>query len=145
MATAFLRSKFAFQYSKCYNKQHLENSRISTVPFRIAIAGTTLLTGLLATDVFAADNAPSSEPQKKSSNKSEKRAIHTKDKPADHVTVLGHLDQARGRIFPSLGAVSYGIDQRQIQATPQGQNASFSQIMLRMPGVVQDSYGEVHV
>lgn len=145
MATAFLRSKFAPRYSKCYIKQHTANSRVSTVPFWIAIAGTTLLTGLLATDVFAADNAPSGEPQKKISKKSEKRAIQSKDKPAEHVTVMGHLDQARGRIFPGLGAVSYGIDQRQIQATPQGQNASFSQIMLRMPGVVQDSYGEVHV
>jgi len=63
----------------------------------------------------------------------------------EHVTVRGHLDQARGRIAPGLGAVSYGIDQRQIQATPQGQNAAFNQIMLRMPGVVLDSYGEVHV
>ena len=63
----------------------------------------------------------------------------------EHVSVVGHLDQARGRIFPGLGAVSYGIDQRQIQATPQGQNAAFNQIMLRMPGVVLDSYGEVHV
>ncbi|WP_173576713.1 TonB-dependent receptor [Acetobacter fallax] len=69
-------------------------------------------------------------------------------KPGDgteHVRVIARLDQERARIFPGLGAVSYGIDQRQIQATPGGENATFSQIMLRMPGVVQDSYGEVHV
>lgn len=64
---------------------------------------------------------------------------------SEHVQIVGHLDQARGRIFPALGAVSYGIDQRQIQSTPQGENAAFNQIMLRMPGVVLDSYGEVHV
>lgn len=64
---------------------------------------------------------------------------------AEKIAVRGHLDQARGRIAPGLGAVSYGIDQRQIESTPQGQNATFSQIMLRLPGVVQDSYGEIHV
>ncbi|GBQ09896.1 TonB-dependent receptor [Swaminathania salitolerans] len=63
----------------------------------------------------------------------------------EEIRVTAHLDQVRGRIAPSLGAVSYGIDQRQIEATPSGENAAFSQILLRLPGVVMDSYGEVHV
>lgn len=79
--------------------------------------------------------------------------VHVKpSQPADvtrpseeKITVVGKLNQERARIFPDLGAVSYTIGQRQILSTPQGQNAAFNQIMLRMPGVVLDSYGEVHV
>ena len=61
------------------------------------------------------------------------------------VTVTGDLDKARDQIAPSLGAVTYTIGQNQIQAMPQGQNAPFSQVLLRAPGVVADSFGEVHV
>ncbi|AFW02549.1 hypothetical protein BAR24_11155 [Gluconobacter oxydans] len=63
----------------------------------------------------------------------------------EHINVVGHLNRERARIFPGLGAVDYNIDQRQITSTPGGQNAAFSQILLRVPGVVLDSYGEVHV
>lgn len=63
----------------------------------------------------------------------------------ERIDVVGHLNRERARIFPGLGAVDYTIDQRQIAATPQGQNAAFNQILLRVPGVVLDSYGEVHV
>lgn len=63
----------------------------------------------------------------------------------EHINVIGHLNRERARIFPGLGAVDYHIDQHQIGVTPGGQNAAFSQILLRVPGVVLDSYGEVHV
>ena len=68
-----------------------------------------------------------------------------KTAPSEHISVVGHLNSERARIFPGLGAVDYTIDQRQIATTPGGQNAAFSQILLRVPGVVLDSYGEVHV
>jgi outer membrane receptor protein involved in Fe transport len=61
------------------------------------------------------------------------------------VTVTGDLDRARDQIAPSLGAVTYTIGPNQIQVLPQGQNAPFSQVLLRAPGVVADSLGEVHV
>ncbi len=60
-------------------------------------------------------------------------------------TVTADLDKARDRIAPSLGAVTYTIGPNQIQALPQGENAPFSQVLLRAPGVVADSFGEVHV
>ncbi|WP_236646551.1 TonB-dependent receptor [Aristophania vespae] len=48
--------------------------------------------------------------------------------------------------FPSSsGATSYHLTSKDIEALPQGENAAFSQVMLRMPGVVQDGHGEVHV
>jgi hypothetical protein len=61
------------------------------------------------------------------------------------VTVTGDLDRARDQIAPSLGAVTYTIGPNQIQSLPQGENAPFSQVLLRAPGVVADSFGEVHV
>lgn len=62
-----------------------------------------------------------------------------------NVLVTADLDQARDQIAPSLGAVTYSIGQSQIQNTPEGEDASFQQVLLRAPGVVEDSYGQEHV
>ncbi|HUB26293.1 MAG TPA: hypothetical protein VL992_12760, partial [Tepidisphaeraceae bacterium] len=61
------------------------------------------------------------------------------------VVVTGNLDADRALIAPSLGAVTYSIGPRQIEATPQGSDASFQQVLLRAPGVVEDSYGQFHI
>ncbi len=61
------------------------------------------------------------------------------------VVVAADLDASRAQIAPSLGALTYTIGPNQIQSVPQGENAPFSQILLRAPGVVADSFGEVHV
>src|SRR6266404_1133214 len=54
-------------------------------------------------------------------------------------TVVGKLDVAREQIVPELGATVYNIDKEQIQALPQGENASVNQVLLRAPGTAQDS------
>ena len=54
-------------------------------------------------------------------------------------TVMGKLDVAREEIVPELGATVYNIDKAQIQSLPQGENASLNQVLLRVPGVAQDS------
>jgi hypothetical protein len=61
------------------------------------------------------------------------------------VIVTGQLDQARAEIVPYLGATKYSIGQPQIQTESQGANAPFNQVILRAPGVAQDSYGQLHV
>jgi len=61
------------------------------------------------------------------------------------VLVSSNLDQDRDQIAPPLGASTYTIGPNQIEATPSGENASFQQSLLRAPGVVEDSYGQVHV
>ncbi|WP_233140543.1 TonB-dependent receptor [Acetobacter sp. DsW_063] len=76
---------------------------------------------------------------------SRRRGATSKQIRPEHIDVVGHLNRERARIFPGLGAVDYHIDQHQIAVTPGGQNAAFNQILLRVPGVVLDSYGEVHV
>jgi outer membrane receptor protein involved in Fe transport len=59
----------------------------------------------------------------------------------DPLIVNGKLDQARESIVPELGASSFHIDMQQIQVMPQGADAPFSQVLLRVPGVAQDSSG----
>jgi len=61
------------------------------------------------------------------------------------VVVIGQLDQARDQIVPYLGATKYSIGQQQIQTQSQGADTPFNQVILRAPGVAQDSYGQLHV
>jgi outer membrane receptor protein involved in Fe transport len=65
----------------------------------------------------------------------------------DPVIVSGELDTTRGLIEPSLGATSFIMDQQQILNLPQGADAPFSQVLLRVPGVAEDSAanGDLHV
>jgi len=65
----------------------------------------------------------------------------------DPLIVNGKLDQARESIVPELGASSFHIDMQQIQVLPQGADAPFSQVLLRVPGVAADSSanGDLHV
>ena len=56
-----------------------------------------------------------------------------------NITVVGKLDQARSQILPNLGASVYTHTQDQIESQSQGDNAPLNQIILRSPGVVQDS------
>ena len=65
----------------------------------------------------------------------------------DKTTVVGHLDEAREQIVSSLGATSYLITSDQIADLAQGANAPFNQVLLRAPGVAQDSAanGGLHV
>ena len=60
-------------------------------------------------------------------------------------TVVGRLDVAREQIVPDLGATVYTIPKSQIEAQPMGENASFNQVLLRAPGVAEDSLGQLHL
>jgi len=64
-----------------------------------------------------------------------------------NITVIGQLNQARSQILPDLGATAYIHTQEQIQNQSQGANAPLNQIILRSPGVAQDSAanGDLHV
>ncbi len=64
------------------------------------------------------------------------------------VTVVGQqLDVERRLILPDLGATATTFSQEQIKTISQGGNAPFNQVILRAPGVVQDSAanGDLHV
>src|SRR5690349_6335498 len=67
------------------------------------------------------------------------------DTPIDLDVTAKRLDQARGSIQPSLGATVYDFSKPFIENVPQGENAPLNQVLLRAPGVVQDSFGQIHV
>ncbi len=61
------------------------------------------------------------------------------------VTVEGQLNQARSVILTEVGASTYTIDSVAIANEAQGNNAPFNQVLLRAPGVAEDSLGQLHV
>ncbi|HTA31609.1 MAG TPA: hypothetical protein VK731_14040, partial [Candidatus Cybelea sp.] len=63
----------------------------------------------------------------------------------DTVTVEGQLNAARSSILTSVGGTSYTINSEAILNEAQGNNASFNQLLLRAPGVAEDSLGQIHV
>ncbi len=75
------------------------------------------------------------------------QASDSKATELDPIVVTGDLDETRGLIQPSLGATSFIMDQQQILNLPQGADAPFNQVLLRAPGVAEDSAanGDLHV
>ncbi len=61
------------------------------------------------------------------------------------VVTARKLDQARATIQPQLGASVYTITSKAIETMPGGANAALNQVVLQSPGVVQDSFGQVHI
>ncbi len=57
------------------------------------------------------------------------------------------LNAARENILPKIGVNSYELDQKMIQALPQGDNAPLDKVLLQTPGVYQDaaSAGVLHI
>src|SRR5690242_11773233 len=90
----------------------------------------TLLVSLTCGGSFAqTTNAPPAPPQSSSDTNVVKLAP---------TTVVGKLDVAREQIVPELGATVYSVSKEQIQALPEGENASLNQVLLRAPGMAQD-------
>lgn len=75
----------------------------------------------------------------------------TRNKPPAKVQQLGAvdvnaaLDQSRNALSPDTGSSQYVIDQKAIAQLPLGESTPVNQVLLQAPGVVQDSYGGLHV
>ena len=67
------------------------------------------------------------------------------DSTSEIVITAQRLNEARAGIQTQTGASTYTIDQAAIEATPGGDNTLFNQVILQAPGVVQDSFGQLHV
>jgi len=61
------------------------------------------------------------------------------------IDVTAALDQARNSLSPDTGSSQYVIDQKAIAALPLGASTPLNQVLLQAPGVVQDSYGQLHI
>ena len=81
-------------------------------------------------------------------------AANDADKPHQHpvdvhdlsaVSVSAKLDRARNLLSPDTGSSQYVIDRKAIAQLPLGASTPMNQVLLQAPGVVQDSYGSLHV
>lgn len=61
------------------------------------------------------------------------------------VDVTARLDDARNSLSPDTGSSQYVMNRQTIQALPLGDSTPLNQVVLQAPGVVQDSYGQLHV
>src|SRR5574337_1250331 len=63
----------------------------------------------------------------------------------DTVHVNATLDRARNGLSPSTGSSEYVIDRQAIAQLPLDASTPLNQVVLQAPGVVQDSFGQLHV
>jgi outer membrane receptor protein involved in Fe transport len=61
------------------------------------------------------------------------------------ISVTAALDEARNGLSPDTGSSQYVITQQAIAALPLGDSTPLNQVILQAPGVVQDSFGQLHV
>ncbi|MET4677297.1 TonB-dependent receptor [Luteibacter sp. ME-Dv--P-043b] len=94
-------------------------------PVRLAFC---IALALSAAPAFATDEAP---PQKATN--------------LGEVDVNARLDEARNSLSPDTGSSQYVMSRQTIQALPLGDSTPLNQVVLQAPGVVQDSYGQLHV
>ncbi len=74
------------------------------------------------------------------------QAAKTGDTAVPEVVVTSQrLDAARLSIQPSLGASTYTVTNESIAALPGGEEQPLNQVVLQMPGVVQDGFGQLHI
>jgi len=63
----------------------------------------------------------------------------------DTVQVNARLDRARNALSPDTGTSRTVFDRKAIRQLPQGDDTPLNQVLLQAPGVVQDSFGQLHV
>ncbi len=64
----------------------------------------------------------------------------------ESVTVTAEkLAAARNGIQTQTGASTYTVTAKDIQSQPGGDNAQLNSVILQMPGVAQDSFGQLHI
>jgi len=69
----------------------------------------------------------------------------TQLKPVEVKGVRQRLDEARSSLSPETGSTIYRFDSADIDKLPLGDATPLNQVLLRAPGVVGDSYGQLHV
>jgi hypothetical protein len=104
-----------------------------------------LLFFLLTASTLAAQTAPPLAPAANLPPSSPADAGETV--ALDPFVVSSKLDETRDTLQPSLGATSFQMDQQQLLNLPQGADTPFNQVLLRAPGVAEDSAanGDLHV
>ena len=98
-----------------------------------------------STAAAPADSAADDTTTDDSTDSGGNRNKRSKVKQLGAVNVNAALDQARNSLSPDTGSSQYVITAQDIQALPLGASTPMNQVILQAPGVVQDSYGQLHV
>jgi outer membrane receptor protein involved in Fe transport len=109
-----------------------------------AVAAVFPLSPVLAQATAPAADSTAAPPQEGTSSQTA-QAPATKAGGGTIVITGRRLDVARDAITPSLGASQYTFDKEALSKQPGGTNLSLNKSLLQAPGVVQDSYGVIHV
>jgi len=107
-----------------------------------------LVAGATSTIAVAghAQSAPPPQSAPSPTPSSQPNAPTGDDKTLNAVVVSAkRLDEARNALSPDTGSSVYRFDSTDIQAMPLGENTPLNQVLLQAPGVVQDSFGQLHV
>ena len=115
----------------------------------LAVAGLCIAT-LLAPTARAASaplsgTAGTGQGGSNDSGAAEGSATGTPDALQTVVVTAERRNEARSQIETETGASTYTVNQAALDAEPGGQNIPLNQVMLQLPDVVQDSFGQVHV
>jgi outer membrane receptor protein involved in Fe transport len=102
---------------------------------RALILGTAIGTSLATLTVALAQTPPSAPADQTTPAQS----------PLSITVTAKRFDESRETIQPSLGASTYLFTPNVISSVPLGEQAPLNQVLLRAPGVVQDSFGQIHV
>ncbi len=109
----------------------------------LSLAAALATTAVHATDTPVATAAAATGTDVPADNGTGNDQPTTKDLSA--INVSAKLDQARNALSPDTGSSQYVIDQKAIAQLPLGASTPMNQVLLQAPGVVQDSYGGVHI
>lgn len=93
-----------------------------------------------AADVLVAQTAPASPASSASAP-----AATTQLGRVEVTGARQRLDAARSSLSPETGSTIYRFDKSDIAKLPLGDATPLNQVLLRAPGVVGDSYGQLHV
>jgi outer membrane receptor protein involved in Fe transport len=107
-------------------------------PTLIALAIATVLSaGPAAAQTASSSNAGDSSASSSASGKP--------PQTLEAVQVTAALDRARNGLSPDTGTSQTVFNRKSIQQLPQGDSTPLNQVILQAPGVVQDSFGQLHV
>ncbi|MBV9890476.1 MAG: TonB-dependent receptor, partial [Rhizobacter sp.] len=126
------------------------------IPHTSAIVAAAALSSIFIQPVDAAEAAPSSDAASApSSAASAPRsglaptgAAFGPSQSLQAVQVTGtrqRLDSARNGLSPDTGSTVYRFDRQDIANLPLGDSTPLNEVLLRAPGVAQDSFGQLHV
>ncbi|WP_266159479.1 TonB-dependent receptor [Dyella silvatica] len=118
---------------------------------KLSLLALSLAAALSAMPVYATDGSTTDNSTDVDTTGAATSNGGTRNKPPAKVKDLGSidvtaaLDRARNALSPDTGSSQYVIDQKAIAALPLGDSTPLNQVLLQAPGVVQDSYGGMHV